>query len=130
MNYSNCLKLVLVFLTSVNAYAMRVDSFALSHTTLRLSVRNFSTKTIAGSVTHHVRFKVATNRIRLDLKQLITDSVMDASGKLNFSHLGESLSIQFNKTYAVGDSADVTVFYHGTPAADPSGLGGFYFTGD
>lgn len=130
MNYSACLKFVLIFLTSVNAYAMRVDSFTLSHSTVRLSVRNFGSKTIAGSVTHHVKFKVATNRLRLDLKQLITDSVKTNTDKLNFSHVGESLSIQLNTSYAVGDSLDITVFYHGTPAADPSGWGGFYFSGD
>lgn len=130
MNYSHCLKLVLVFFTSVNAYAMRVDSFSLSHSTIRLSVRNFANKTIAGSVTHHIRFKVATSYVRLDLKQLTTDSVKLNSENLSFSHAGESLLIQLNKVYSAGDSADVRVYYHGTPAADPSGWGGFYFSGD
>lgn len=130
MNYSYCLKLVLVFFTSINAYAMRVDSFSLSHSTIRLSVRNFAGKSIAGSVTHHVRFKVATNYVRLDLKQLTTDSVKLTSSKLSFTHVGESLLIQLDKSFSVGDSTDLTVYYHGTPAADPSGWGGFYFSGD
>lgn len=136
MNFSNTMSsirsllLLMTCLMASASYALRVDSFAIAHTDVRLSIRNFSAKSINGSVTHHVRFKVATNYLRLDLKQLICDSVLANQQKLVFSHLGESLKIQLGNVFQNGDSADITVFYHGTPAADPSGWGGFYFSGD
>jgi hypothetical protein len=121
--------LFLLFISS-QCFALRVDSFAISHTDVRLSIRNFGARTIAGSVTHHLKFKVASNFVRLDLKQLQTDSVFEGTRSLTFSQSGESLIIQLGKTVASDDSADITVYYHGTPAADPSGWGGFYFSGD
>ena len=130
MSSIKSLTLLFLLFISSHGFALRVDSFAIKHTDVRLSIRNFGAKTIAGSVTHHLKFKVATNFVRLDLKQLLTDSVFEGARSLNFSQSGESLIIQFGKTFASGDSADITVLYHGTPAADPSGWGGFYFSGD
>ena len=110
--------------------AMRVDSFRLAQTVLDLQIRNFSSKTIAGLAKHKVYFKVKTNYLELDLRQLKVDSVKIQSQKLSFSQKGERLNIGLDRTYQVSDSLLLLVYYQGTPAADPGGWGGFYFSGD
>jgi hypothetical protein len=119
---------VLAFMPSI--YAERVDSFQISHTDIHLSVRKFATKSIAGHVEHNIVFKVQTNRMVLDLSGMTIDSVKISAATLVYSRLKDKLSIMLDKTYNPNDSCRIKIYYHGTPASDPTGWGGFYFSGD
>ncbi len=130
MKIRHLLVLILGLSFFLNAQAKRVDSMNIHHSEIHLDMRNIASKTIAGNVKLTIQFKIATNFVRLDLKQLTTDSVFNKSSKLTFSTINESLNIQLGQTYQVNDTVVLNIFYHGTPAQDPSGWGGFYFTGD
>ncbi|MBC7426301.1 MAG: T9SS type A sorting domain-containing protein [Bacteroidia bacterium] len=108
----------------------RPDSFSITHTTINLSIRNFSAKQIAGSATLQVKTKINTASIKLDLDNLIVDSVYNFNTKLLYSRPTGKVNITLEKTYLLGDSLQLKIFYHGKPAADPGGWGGFYFTGE
>jgi aminopeptidase N len=110
--------------------AMRVDSFSISKTVLTLKIKNFAGKSISGSALHHVKLKVKTNKISLDLKQLTVDSIELGANRILFAQVGERVNITLDKIYNSSDSIDLNVHYHGKPAADPGGWGGFYFSGD
>jgi hypothetical protein len=124
---SICLILVLV---SQELSGMRVDSFSISKTVLSLKIRNFSSKTISGAAIHQLKFKVKTNKISLDLRQLLVDSIRIGSVALVYAQVGERTNIVLDKIYNGADSIEIKLYYHGTPAADPGGWGGFYFSGD
>lgn len=119
-----------VLLGSVSLFASRTDSFNLAHTELHLKVRNFSARQLSGWVRLSAVLKVNTNYLRFDLKQLKVDSVGDGSLSLAHQRIGESIVVQLNASALTGDTVHVDIFYSGTPAADPSGWGGFYFSGD
>lgn len=110
--------------------AQRIDSFSIVHTDLKLTVKNFSSKKIFGSATHKIKFKLSSNYLTLDLKQMNVDSVFGNNVPLSHIHTGEKLKIDLSNTVSNGDSLDLRIHYSGTPAADPSGWGGFYFSGD
>ncbi len=123
------LTMVLVCI-SAQLMALRSDSLAITNTEIHLDIRNFSAKKISGHCIQTLQFKTAMNKVRLDLSKLIVDSVTYNQTKLNFSQTGESLNINLNKTFLANEIAALTIYYQGTPAADPGGWGGFYFTGD
>lgn len=122
---------VVIFLLSLTALkAARVDTMNIVHSELHLSVRNFQLKKLKGNMVHHIVFKVSTNSITLDLKSLVIDSVKVGNKSLAYNHVSEKVKIVLDKTYTQGDSMDLNLYYGGTPASDPSGWGGFYFSGD
>jgi hypothetical protein len=114
----------------MSSSAARVDSFFIKHTEIRLSIRNFAAKAISGNVSHAIKFKVSTDALSLDLTGMTVDSVMNESGKLVFSRGKDKLNITLQKVFTAGDSTVISVYYRGTPASDPTGWGGFYFSGD
>jgi aminopeptidase N len=66
----------------------------------------------------------------LDFTILSVDSVFGSSGPLAFVHNDPVLSVTLGQAYAVGDTFEVQVYYHGTPGNEgPGGFGGFYFEG-
>jgi aminopeptidase N len=69
--------------------------------------------------------------IDLDLTVLTVDAVMNAVGDtLDYVYADPVLTINLDQSYAVGDSFEVRVVYHGTPGNEgPGGFGGFYFDG-
>mgnify|MGYP000063518141 CR=1 FL=1 len=73
---------------------------------------------------------VKTNKLSLDLKQLLVDSIELGANKILYSQVGERVHVTLDKIYNSTDSIDLKIYYHGTPAADPGGWGGFYFSGD
>lgn len=65
------------------------------------------------------------SEIRLDLKQVLPDSVWDASGPLDFHTQGDSLFVTLSSPIGPGDTTEVFVHYSGTPFHE--GWGGFWF---
>ena len=111
-------------------FANRTDSFSVKHSNINLSIKNFSQKKIKGYTSHKLVFKVSTNTVDFDLSGMTIDSILTANQSLAFSRLGDRVKIALDKTYLMNDSINLFIHYQGTPAADPSGWGGFYFTGD
>ncbi len=65
----------------------------------------------------------------LDLLGFTIDSVFAAGYSVVHSYNDTVLTMQFSPAVPQGDSLEVWVHYHGTPAQDASGWGGFYFSG-
>ncbi len=66
--------------------------------------------------------------IQLQLLGLTVDSIVMAGTTLDHVHTDELLTIQFGNTLLITDTVTFTIHYHGDPATDPSGFGGFYTT--
>ena len=95
---------LLALLISNEISAMRSDSFSISKSVIRLSIRNFSAKTISGSTQHHLRLKVKTNQVSFDLKQLSLDSVKMGGQKLFSTRLSERIQIALGQTFQANDT--------------------------
>ena len=68
--------------------------------------------------------------IDLDLTVLEVDSVLCGSDTLGYVYTDPVLSIDLGQAYAIGDSFEVRIVYHGHPGNEgPDGFGGFYFDG-
>jgi len=110
--------------------ALRSDSLTINNTEIHLDIRNFGAKKIGGHCLQTLQFKTAMNKVRLDLSKLTVDSVKQNNNILSYTQTGESLNITLDKTYQANETTVVDIYYKGTPAADPGGWGGFYFTGN
>jgi hypothetical protein len=79
-----------------------------------------------------IQFKVDSNNvstIKLSLFKLLIDSIQQNSINLNYTYNDTTISISLLSALNIGDTSSVTVYYHGNPKLDPSGWGGFYFSG-
>lgn len=112
------------------AFALRSDSLAISKTEIHLTIQNFSSKKISGYCKQSVQFKIPSNTLHLDLSSLAVDSVICNNQLLSYTRNGDKLNINLGKTYSTSDSCTLSIYYQGTPAADPGGWGGFYFQGN
>lgn len=130
MRFIKTILLFVLLSVLLPALASRTDSFSLSRTAIHLKIRNFTQKNISGFTEHTVHFKVPSDKIVFDLKQLTVDSVQVDNAAVTFERAGEKLSVVPGKTFQPMDSCMVRIWYRGTPAGDPSGWGGFYFSGD
>lgn len=66
--------------------------------------------------------------VSLDLAGLATDSIVMGSTLLDYSHMGEVLSINLPQAIGMDDTISFTVHYGGDPIVDGSGFGGLYTT--
>ncbi len=103
----------------------RSDSIDILHTDISLNLLN------APQIASRCRIlftpKVTgLSGMRLDLEGLTVDSVKLAGTPVPFSHAASSLNISFPNPPAPGDTLELVIVYHGQPAADASGWGGFY----
>ncbi len=109
----------------------RTDSVDLTHAHIRLDMTGASSKTISGSCTWTFDVKTAgLSRIRFDLLALTVDSVAFGQPGTTFIQSGEQLLIGWTGGLAEGSTHQIEIFYHGQPAQDASGWGGFYFSGN
>ena len=106
----------------------RSDTIHVAHYDISLTVMDFTTRNIVGETQLTVVAKMSNlNQVVLDLLALTTDSVKVNGSSATFQHHGERLAITV-PTMQTGDTAMVTVYYHGVPTKAP-GWGGFYFSG-
>ncbi len=108
----------------------RSDTFDIIHYDINLDVTNYSGQEIKGftRVSYSPKFN-DLDAINLDLFELQIDSIIDDSGSIEYSYDDEIIHVEFSSSPSVGDTLDLTVYYHGQPHKDPY-WGGFYFIGD
>jgi aminopeptidase N len=116
--------------TGIEAQAtnLRSDTIDILHYHIQLDITDFAGQTIKGFTT--ISFAARINNvteINLDLLQLNVDSIKIGSALLSYTYNDTLLKVALPATMNIGDTADVTVWYNGTPQGDPSGWGGFYF---
>jgi aminopeptidase N len=105
-------------------------SFDVLHYAIELAI-DFDNQLIYGD-THilSVAQEDSLSEITLDLTVLEVDQVLSDGQALAYSYDDPTLTVYFPQAYAVGDSFDVEVIYHGHPGNEGmAGFGGFYFAG-
>lgn len=109
----------------------RSDTFDVIKYTINLSIVDFTTHVIGGNTTIKYAPKInAQNSISFDLLKMTVDSVKQNALILSYSYNDTLLNIQLPATVNVTDTNDITIYYHGVPQGDPSGWGGFSFSGN
>lgn len=105
------------------------SGFDVLHYEIHLDVLDFSTRVIHGSTT--VTFLVTSTPftlLELQLRQLEVDSVYYLNQPIStYSHNGDFLQITIPQSLSSGDTAAITIFYHGVPYNES--WGGFHFSG-
>lgn len=118
-----------------SAIGLPKHSFDVLHYSIALNLyKNYSSpfpKSFAGSVTVTVKADSVLSSLALDAvnSSLTVDSVRLAG--TSFSHTGNILSIQLNKTYAVNETLSVIIYYRHHDVADGAffvGSDGMIFT--
>ncbi|MGD9402958.1 MAG: M1 family aminopeptidase [bacterium] len=105
-------------------------SFDVIHYGLTLFV-DIESEVISGSaVVRGVSEETGLEDIDLDFVVMTVDSVLAEGAPLSASHMDSILSIDLGRQYALGDTFEVEVFYHGSPGNNGlDEMGGFYFEG-
>ncbi len=107
----------------------RTDSVHVADYNINLSVTDFVSKTISGRTDLKLVSKInGLGSVRLNLMQLTADSVFVGETAVAFEHNDEDLIVEIPEMQS-GDTAVVSVYYHGVPAHDDN-FGGFYFNGE
>jgi hypothetical protein len=115
--------------TWVNITDNRSDSFDITHTRIRLDVRN--APELRGWCALHLNAKMqGISDIRLDLEALTVDSVRWNGQTAPFTRQSPHLWVSFPGPLNNAESGVLEVFYQGTPVKDASGWGGVYNQGD
>lgn len=121
------------FQTNENeATALYSDTLAAIHYDIHLTNINQTNKTLEGyTCITLVSKKGPLNRLKLELESLKVDSVfLEGIRTEAFVQERSRLVVSLQKALQNADTTRLTVFYHGHPFVDPSGWGGFHFSGD
>jgi len=110
-------------------YNSRSDTADILHTEINLDITDFNTNIIEGFCSHRVRFLQNCSQIKFDLLGMIVDSVKLNNNIINFNYNDTLLSISNPSFFVSGDTVLLTIWYHGQPQDDPSGWGGFTYSG-
>lgn len=108
----------------------RSDTFDILNYTINLDLTDGDNQVIHAMC--GVKFKPlmgGQNTIRLDLFGLTVDSVKYNNQITTFTHVDQSLNVDFTSSPSLTDTSVVDVYYHGTPLVDGSSFGGFDFNG-
>ncbi len=113
----------------VQATNLRSDTINILNYTINLNITDFTNSVIKGNTQVKFTPKInGTNKLNLDLLVLIVDSIKQANTILSYAYNDTLLQINLPSTLNIGDTTDVTIYYHGKPQIDhPSAWGGFYF---
>lgn len=122
-----------LFLGVIKAQTVgRSDTINVIHYEINLEITDFVNKSISGYTTLKLTPRMDNlNTINLDLLALNVDSVrLNQAETLAFLHNDTLIRISLNNPIMIGDTLELSVFYHGNPVKDPSNWGGFYFSGN
>jgi len=131
--------LFLLFTSSVSGFSqtngeidnMRSDTIDVLDYQIKMDLTQMSNQSLSASCKVSFESKMNTiDGISLDLLELTVDSLQSGGIDLNYTYNDTLLRIEFVTPLNTGDQSSVTVFYRGTPQTDPSGFGGFYFSGN
>ncbi|MFH2143144.1 MAG: M1 family metallopeptidase, partial [Bacteroidota bacterium] len=119
-----------VFPAKDNFKTTHSDSLDILHYTINIEVL-YTTTEIAGNTNLLITPKINNlDVISLDLLKLTIDSIwIDSLITANYTYNDTLLNIFPAGSFNLTDTFTVTVFYHGYPTEDPSGFGGFSFSG-
>lgn len=108
------------------------DTLDAVHYSIHLTDINLTNKTIKGYTAVKLVSKInSLSSIHLELASLTVDSVFIETSKTTaFSHSDNMITISLVPPVNTGDTVNTTLYYHGQPFVDPSGWGGFHFSGD
>ncbi|MFH2094910.1 MAG: hypothetical protein ABIJ16_04345, partial [Bacteroidota bacterium] len=130
--------LFLITLVFISTYACLADNFKTTHSdsidvlhyTINLNI-DYTIQEIGGNTTLLITPNIDNlDVVSLDLLQLTIDSIwIDSVLTTNFTYNDTLLNIMLSTPAMTGDTLTATVFYHGHPQEDPSGFGGFSFSG-
>lgn len=98
---------------------------------INLNITDFTNKIISGYTVVKLTPKQNNiSTIKLDLLSLNVDSVKIDNVISTFTYNDTLLAITSATALNTDDTVDVIVYYYGNPITDPSGWGGFYFSGN
>lgn len=101
------------------------------HYTIRIESSDLLQKTIhAGTSVRFTSSGTGFDTLHLDLLKLNIDSVRISNSSTSFFYNDTLLSIPLPTSIVPGDTETVDIYYSGAPQKDPSGWGGFYFSGN
>jgi hypothetical protein len=109
---------------------LRSDTVNVLSYAITMNITDFTTDTLRGNcVVRYVPKMNNINTLSLDLLHFTVDSVKMGNARMRYSYDDTLLILDLPTTENIGDTNSVDVFYHGKPPLDPSGFGGFYFSG-
>ncbi len=109
---------------------LRSDTIDILNTNISLSIIDFIKDTIRGNTAIKFAPKInGQNHIILDLLTMKIDSVTYLNQKLTYLYNDTLLNAYLPGIFNTTDTLITTIYYHGIPKADPSGWGGFAFSG-
>ncbi len=100
--------------------------------TINLDISDFSGKTISGNTIVNLQTTSENiSTIYLYLQNLTVDSIVCSDYEISsFSHNDTIITVNFESSPSANLPFDLNIYYHGAPQTDPSGWGGFYFSGN
>lgn len=110
---------------------LKSDTIDILKYTINLDITDFTNKKIKGNAIIHFAPKINNqSKISLDLLKMTIDSIKQNSTLLTYSYNDTLLRINFVSNLNTTDTSDITIYYNGIPQGDPSGWGGFSFSGN
>lgn len=115
-----------------NGSSLYSDTLHAVHYDIHITNINVTQKTIEGyTIARLVPLIDNVKEIKLELVTLTVDSVFVGNVKnTDWTYTDNRIIIPLTTTINMGDTAETTVYYHGSTFVDPSGWGGFHFAGD
>ena len=125
---------LLIFITSLIHFSSSAagvsDTLHVIQYTIAIDSINYPAKTIKGSCIVSLTAKlINVSNISLSLLQLNIDSVIHNGNPLPYSYNDTVISITPPTPLAANDTLSIRIYYNGQPKKDPTGWGGFYFSG-
>ncbi|MBK7967623.1 MAG: M1 family metallopeptidase [Bacteroidetes bacterium] len=113
--------------TAVTGQALDYD---VSHIGIYIDSINFSGQQLQAMASITVKaVAVPVSQVNFDLLGFNIDSISISGYGNTYTYNDTVITINISPVLAIGDSAVVNIYYHGSPAQDQSGWGGFYFSG-
>ncbi|MBL4709279.1 MAG: T9SS type A sorting domain-containing protein [Flavobacteriales bacterium] len=108
----------------------RSDSIDVLNYQINLDMTNIGNQKISGNCVVTFTPKVnGTGTLDLDFEGLFVDSILYNGNHLTYTYSPPLIQITLASLFNIPDTTQVRVFYHGSPQVEPSGWGGFHFSG-
>ena len=98
---------------------------------IHLNIFPSITDTISGFTSINVKSLVDNlDTVYFHLLKMNIDSIKQDEVLLNYHYDDTLLAIALSNSFGQNDTFTIKIYYHGQPVTDPSGWGGFYFSGN